>query len=204
MSDNARPDHTDPIKLAVIIGSIRQGRFGPTVANWFAGQAAGRDDLSIDIVDLAETPLRLAVAAVDTKPAPDTARALADLSPRLDAADAFVVVTPEYNHSFPAALKNAIDHHNAQWHAKPVGFVSYGGISGGLRAVEQLRLVFAELHTVTIRETVSFHNAWSQFDDQGKPVSPAGCNGAAKTLLDQLTWWARALREARTVRPYTA
>ena len=198
MSDNTRRDHTDPIKLAVIIGSIRQGRFGPTVANWFAGQAAGRDDLITDIVDLAETPLQLSMAA------PDAAHALADLSPRLEAADAFVVVTPEYNHSFPAALKNAIDHHNAQWHAKPVGFVSYGGTSGGLRAVEQLRLVFAELHTVTIRETVSFHNAWSQFDDQGKPVSPAGCNGAAKTLLDQLTWWAQGLREARTVRPYAA
>jgi NAD(P)H-dependent FMN reductase len=201
MSDNARPVNADPIRLAMIVGSVREGRFGPTVANWFAGQAAGRDELSIDIVDLAEAPLSLAMAAVGTKPAPDTARALA---PRLDAADAFVVVTPEYNHSFPAALKNAIDHHNAQWHAKPVGFVSYGGISGGLRAVEQLRVVFAELHTVTIRETVSFHNAWSQFDDQGMPVSPAGCNGAAKALLDQLTWWAQALRAARAVRPYAA
>ena len=70
-------------------------------------------------------------------------------------------MTPEYNHSFPAALKNVIDWHGPQWHVKPVGFVSYGGISGGLRAVEQLRLVFAELHAVGIRDTVSFHSAWN-------------------------------------------
>ncbi|MEB3371550.1 NADPH-dependent FMN reductase [Saccharopolyspora mangrovi] len=200
MSANARPDHTDPIKLVVIIGSVREGRFGLTVGKWFADQAAGRHDLSVDIVDLDETTLPLAM----TKPTPGTAHALADLSPRIEAADAFVVVTPEYNHSFPAALKNAIDWHHAEWQAKPVGFVCYGGISGGLRAVEQLRLVFAELHAVTIRDTVSFHNAWSQFDGQGQPVSPEGCNGAAKTLLDQLTWWSQALREARTVRPYVA
>lgn len=204
MSDNVRPVNAGPIKVAVIVGSVREGRFGPTIGNWFAGQAAGHGDLSVDIVDLAQTPLPLAMPAFGTKPAPETARALADLSPRLGAADAFVVVTPEYNHSFPAALKNAIDWHHAQWHAKPVGFVSYGGLSGGLRAVEQLRLVFAELHTVTIRDTVSFHNAWSQFDDQGQPLSPEGCNGAAKALLDQLTWWAQALREARTARRYAA
>ncbi len=68
----------------------------------------------------------------------------------------FVVVTPEYNHSFPGPLKAAIDRHVTPWQAKPVGFVSYGGISGGLRAVEHLRQVFAELHAVTVRETVSF------------------------------------------------
>jgi NAD(P)H-dependent FMN reductase len=203
-STPARHGNTAPIKLAVIVGSVREGRFGPTVANWFTGQAAGRDGLSIDVVDLAETPLPLAMPAFGTKPDPGTARVLADLSARLDAADAFVVVTPEYNHSFPAALKNAIDWHNKQWHAKPVGFVAYGGISGGLRAVEQLRVVFAELHATTIRDTVSFHGAWGQFDDQGQPVAPEGCNGAAKAMLDQLTWWAHALREARTSRPYAA
>src|SRR5690348_6477632 len=106
MSDNARADRTDPIKLVVIIASVREGRFGPTVANWFAGEAAARDDLSVGIADLADTPLPLAMSTVETEHASDTSRALADLSSALDAADAFVVVTPEYNHSFPAALKN--------------------------------------------------------------------------------------------------
>ncbi|WP_066371153.1 NADPH-dependent FMN reductase [Herbidospora mongoliensis] len=194
----------EPIRLAVIVGSVREGRFGPTVARWFADQARPREDLDVDVIDLAEVHLPMVMPAFGTAPAPEAARALASLTPRLDAADAFVIVTPEYNHSFPAALKNVIDWHGPQWHVKPVGFVSYGGLSGGLRAVEHLRLVFAELHAVGIRDTVSFHGAWRQFDGDGVPISPEGCNGAAKTMLDQLTWWARTLREGRTARPYAA
>ncbi len=124
------------------------------------------------------------------------------LGARLASADAFVVVTPEYNHSYPAALKNLIDWHHKEWHAKPVGFVSYGGLSGGLRAVEHLRGVFAELHAVTVRDTVSFHLAWSAFDDEGRPLDAEGAGGAAKTMLDQLAWWGGALRAARAARPY--
>jgi hypothetical protein len=96
------------------------------------------------------------------------------ITERLAEADAYVVVTPEYNHSFPAALKNVIDWHLTEWAAKPVGFVSYGGISGALRAIEHLRGVFAELHTVTIRETVSFAGAWGHWDNSGNwPRSPS-------------------------------
>ncbi len=79
---------------------------------------------------------------------------------RFAAADAFVIVTPEYNHSFPTPLKTAIDWHSTQWHAKPVSFVSYGGASGGLRAVEHLRQAFAEVHAVTVRNSISFHGVW--------------------------------------------
>jgi NAD(P)H-dependent FMN reductase len=88
-----------------------------------------------------------------------------------------VVVTPEYNHGYTAALKQLIDAVKAEWVAKPVGFVSYGGVSGGLRAVEQLRLVFAELHAVTIRDGVSFAMAWNRFDEAGEPVDPRGQRG---------------------------
>jgi NAD(P)H-dependent FMN reductase len=204
MSDNAHAEGPEWFRLAVIVGSVREGRFGTTVANWFAGQAAGRTDMTVDVVDLAEIALPLEMPAFGGATAPGAARALAELTPRLAAADAFAVVTPEYNHSFPASLKNAIDWHHKEWHAKPVGFVSYGGLSGGLRAVEQLRVVFAELHAVTVRDTVSFHSAWSLFDDQGLPTSPDRCNGAAKTMLDQLVWWARALRAAKAIRPYAA
>jgi NAD(P)H-dependent FMN reductase len=131
-------------------------------------------------------------------------QALSGLTPRLDAADAFVVVTPEYNHSFPAGLKNAIDWHNTQFHAKPVAFVSYGGRAGGLRAVDHLRVVFAELHAVTTRDTVSFHGTWVQFEADGRPKDPDGPAAAAKTLLDQVTWWARVLRDAKVTHPYGA
>ncbi|MER7670862.1 NADPH-dependent FMN reductase [Kitasatospora sp. NPDC058162] len=193
MSDNR-------LKLAVIIGSVREGRFGPTVANWFVGEAERRDDVEVDLVDLAE--VALGPDAPSASPSASVIGALGGLTPRLDAADAFVVVTPEYNHSYPAALKNAIDWHNSQFHAKPVAFVSYGGLSGGLRAVEHLRLVFAELHAVTTRDTVSFHGPWEQFDADGKLRNPEGPATAAKTLLDQVTWWARALRDAKAVHPY--
>jgi NAD(P)H-dependent FMN reductase len=173
---------TEPLRLVVIVGSVREGRFGPTVASWFAGEAAWRGDFDVALVDLA-----------------DSAGALVA---RLDAADAIVVVTPEYNHGYPGPLKTAIDAASSEWHAKPVAFVSYGGVSGGLRSVEQLRLVFAELHAVTIRATVSFHRAHSQFDERGVPRDPAAASAAAAALLDQLAWWAHALREARAIRPY--
>nr|WP_165984160.1 NAD(P)H-dependent oxidoreductase [Streptomyces sp. YIM 98790] len=191
-----------PIPVAVIIGSSRNGRFGPTVAQWFVGEARQRDDLALDVIDLADVPLSM--AGPTRPPAPEMAQVLDTVSPRIDRADAYVVVTPEYNHSFPAVLKNAIDWHLSQWRAKPVGFVSYGGIAGGLRAVEQLRQVFAELHAVTIRDTVSFHGGVQSFDPQGRPKEPQGCSAAAKTMLDQLVWWATALREARAKRPYHA
>jgi NAD(P)H-dependent FMN reductase len=188
---------THKMKLAVIVSSTRDGRFGPTVANWFTKQANQHESLETTVIDLVETPLP---AMMSDTPA---ARAqLEKVTPRLTAADAFVVVTPEYNHSYPASLKNAIDWHFTQWQAKPVGFVSYGGMSGGLRAVEHLRQVFAELHAVTVRDTVSFHGAHALFDEDGEPKEPVGCNAAARTMLDQLTWWSRALHDARKNQPY--
>lgn len=135
---------------------------------------------------------------IGEEPAPEVGA----VSRRLAAADAFVIVTPEYNHSFPAPLKNAIDWLSREWKAKPVGFVSYGGRSGGLRAVEQLRQVFAELHAVTVRDTVSFHDAWTQFEPDGRPKDAKGCAVAAATMLDQLAWWGSALRDARNRQPY--
>ncbi len=173
----------EPLRIAVVIGSTRQGRLGPIVAHWYASLATERPDMTIDVVDLA-----------DGIPGAD----------RLAAADAFVLVTPEYNHSYPAPLKETLDAHGAPWRAKPVAFVAYGGISGGLRAVEHLRVVLAELHATTIRETVSFHGVWAAFDDQGDPIDAAGPTAAANQQLDQLAWWARALRDARTAVPYAA
>ena len=190
----------DPIRVALIVGSVRKSRFTSTVAGWFDARITERADLDSDIIDLAEVPLR--AGGPSYEPEPEDVAALAETAPRLAAAEAFVVVTPEYNHSFPAALKNFIDWHLTEWHAKPVGFVSHGGLSGGLRAVEQLRPVFAELHAVTIRETVSFHGGAANFDAAGQPKDSVACTGAAKVMLDQLLWWALARREAKAKRPY--
>ncbi|WP_432020720.1 NADPH-dependent FMN reductase [Streptomyces sp. 1222.5] len=189
------------LRVALVIGSTRSTRFGPTIAKWFAEEARQYGTVELDVVDLADFPLP---AAVTDAPEPADAATAAALSARLEDAEAFVVLTPEYNHSFPAPLKVAIDWNYTQWQAKPVGFVSYGGLAGGLRAVEQLRQVYAEMHAVTLRDTVSFHGAAATFHPDGTPKEPAGCSAAAKTMLDQLVWWGTALREARAKRPYRA
>ncbi|WP_410657729.1 NADPH-dependent FMN reductase [Amycolatopsis sp. lyj-112] len=171
-----------PYQLAVVMTSVREGRFGPVITNWFLDRAKQRDDVSLSLIDLAESPHGLSAGVA--------------------AADAVVVIVPEYNHSYPGPFKSALDATGPEWHAKPVGFVSYGGISGGLRAVEHLRPVFAELHAMTIRETVSFPYAWDNFGPDGEHRDAEGADIAATTLLNQLNWWAIALRDARRVRPY--
>ncbi|MDN3020379.1 NAD(P)H-dependent oxidoreductase [Streptomyces sp. S.PB5] len=188
-----------PLRVTLVVGSNRHGRFGPVVADWLLDRMRDRDDLVTEVVDVADTDLPTSLART-----PETTAALADISPKLAGADAFVVLTPEYNHSYPAGLKNLIDWHYTEWQAKPVALASYGGISGGLRAVEHLRHVFAELHAVTMRDTVSFDHARGAFDDNGKLLDPSGPDAAAKTMLDQLVWWGTGLREARQKRPYGA
>ena len=180
-----------PLRLAVIVGSNREGRFGGTVAAWAVGQVGQRDDVTIDVIDLADVDLPMVYPQ-------QPGLSVLDYIERIGEADAFVVVTPEYNHGYPAGLKQAIDLPRSEWRRKPVAFVSYGGLGGGLRAVEQLRGVFAELHAVTMRDSVSFHMAWELFDESGALRQPAQCNTALTTMLDHLVWWATALRTART------
>ncbi|MEU1473247.1 NAD(P)H-dependent oxidoreductase [Streptomyces sp. NPDC005761] len=191
-----------PLSLAVITASVRDGRLGPTPADWFTRRARARAEFDVHAVDLLAHPLPLVLPAPGQEPHADVVPHRNALRTALARSDAFVVVTPEYNHSFPAALKNALDWFLTEWAAKPVGFVSYGGLAGGLRAVEQLRPVFAELHAVTVRETVSFHTAWEAFDGGGEPLDAKSSEGAADLLLDQLRWWGDALRKARAEQPY--
>ncbi|MEU7589383.1 NAD(P)H-dependent oxidoreductase [Micromonospora sp. NPDC049230] len=183
-----------PPTVAVLVGSVRQPRVGRSIADWFVAHAGRRGDLGLDLVDLAEVPLPFA----DTPPGGNAA---SPISARLAAADAFVVVTPEYNHSFPAALKNAIDWHYREWARKPVAFVSYGAGSGGIRAVEQLRLVFAEVQAATTRSGVVLRAPWERLDDTGRLVDDEPLRQAADATLSELAWWAEALRVARRVRP---
>ncbi len=186
------------LQLRIIIGSIREGRFGPTVAHWYLEQARAHAAFDTAVIDLADYPLPAALAPFE-QPRPDSVERLGR---EIDAADAVCVVTPEYNHSFPASLKHAIDHFRSPWHAKPIALVSYGGMGGGLRAAEHLRLVFAELHALTIRDVVSFHNAWNSFGAQAPPGGLDRAAEAAAAQLRQLAWWARHLRDARRAEPY--
>lgn len=174
----------NPLKVGLVYGSGRPGRFCDTVAGWVAERVREHGRFALDPID---------PAAEDQ----------VELVRRIGEADGFIVATPEYNHSFPASLKALIDAANREWHAKPVAFVSYGGVSGGLRAVEHLRGVFAELHAVGLRDTVSFANAWVQFDD-GQLRRPELAEAALATLLARLEWWAQVLRDARRAREYGA
>jgi NAD(P)H-dependent FMN reductase len=186
---NARMD------VALIFGSTREERLCEVVAMWAAEQVWNQRRFSLDIVDPAEVALPMLHQHKD-----DTE--VTALRRRLGNADAFVVVTPEYDHGYPAALKFLIDSADVEWQAKPVAFVSYGGSSGGLRAVEQLRLMCAELHAVTVLDTVSFTNVRRRFDASGHLLQPHRPAEAMAAMLDQLHWWAVALHAARKKRPY--
>ena len=192
-------------KLLIIVGSVREGRFGPVVGSWVAEQAREHGGFEVDVVDLADVDIPLALPVESPKFAGDAyprPAGMARLTSALEEADAFVVVTPEYNHSYPASLKAAIDWHFTQWTAKPVAFVSYGGAAGGRHAVLHLENVLTELHAVTIRDGLAFPNYFTTWQD-GRPLDPVA-PAYAQTLLAQLAWWAGALRTAREAAPYPA
>ncbi|MTE11610.1 NADPH-dependent FMN reductase [Nocardia aurantiaca] len=181
-----------PLRLEVIIASVRPKRFAPVVADWFLRRARSDAEFEVGVIDLMDTPLPMDLTETDEVRA---------FQQRIGAADALVAITSEYNHGYPASLKTAFDSAKREWRGKPIGFVSYGGLSGGLRAVEQLRQVVAEIHMVSIRETVSFHEAKRRFDADGETRDGAAID-AADRMLRQLAWWARALRTARAADPY--
>jgi NAD(P)H-dependent FMN reductase len=188
------PQHDTPPRVTVINSSVREGRFGPRVGAW-VHKCMIQANIDTDVINLAELSVPQSMVAH-----PD----VASLAQSIDRADAIVVITPEYNHSYPGPLKTAIDSLREQWRAKPVAFVSYGGMAGGLRAVEALRPVFAELHAVTIRDCVSLHNPWGPADDPRIDYPGPDSTAALHQMLRQLLWWADALREARQRAPYPA
>ncbi|MFV0383424.1 NADPH-dependent FMN reductase [Paracoccus sp. (in: a-proteobacteria)] len=183
-------------RIVVIMGSIREGRINDRIAAW-AVRELTRHGFAPRILDPADPEL-LPVQIGD-------AAAIDRLRARMAGADGFVIVTPEYNHAEPGHLKTLIDYVTTEWWGRPVGLISYGGISGGLRAIEALRIILAELHTVTIRDTVSFSAPWRRFDEEGRIIDPDDAAGAEAAMADfchRLRWWADSLADAREARPY--
>lgn len=172
----------DPIRLAVVLASVRPGRIGPVVAEWFLRTVSERSDVVATKIDLMDAGL-----PADLSPSP----AGEAFAAAIGAVDAVVIVTPEYNHGYPGALKTAIDTVKYQWRGKPIGFVSYGGLGGGLRATEQLRQVAAELHMVSVRDSVGFHRVRAAFDENGHTEDSVAVDAAGR-MLGQLHWWATA------------
>jgi NAD(P)H-dependent FMN reductase len=184
------------IRIGIIIGSTRPGRVGADVARWVHERARQRQDAQFDLVDLADFDLPLL-----DEPVPPSQGQYSKPHTRAWAAaiagyDAFVFVTPEYNHGTSGALKNAIDFLYAEWNNKAAGFVGYGS-AGGTRAVEHLRLVMAEVQVATVRSQVAlslftdFEN-FREFKPAPRQVQPL------ERMLDQLIAWGEALKIVRS------
>ena len=172
--------------IGIILGSIREGRAGEAVANWVLEQAQSRGDAEYELIDLKSFDIPLLTSATVPGAANkqyDDERVTA-WGQKIDACDAFVFVTPEYNHSVPGALKNAYDVLGNEWADKAVGFVSYGAESG-VRAVEHWRQIVANFRMVGVRQQVSL-SSFLEFGDDGFQPNERRPQ-ELKTLLDQLT-----------------
>ncbi|WP_106396618.1 NADPH-dependent FMN reductase [Actinocorallia populi] len=172
-------------RLQVIVGSTRPGRAGGPVAEWFAGYARDHGGFEVEVVDLAELDLPM----YDEPNHPATGNYVNEHTRRWSAlasrAQAYVMVTPEYNNGYPAVLKNAIDYLNREWRYKPVGFVSYGGVSAGTRAVGQLRQVLTTVKMFPIPDAVHIPFVGQSIRD-GRFEAGEAAVGGAKAMLDEL------------------
>ncbi len=159
-------------KINVILGSTRDGRNGIKVANWFMNLAkATKDsDLSFELVDLSEWNIPFIESAMPPSMGTYPAGITTDWAKKMEEADGYIIISPEYNHGYTAVLKNALDVIYKEWNYKPVTFVGYGAVSGGIRAIEQLRQVVIELRMIPLKEDVTIQNVWAAFDENGEPV----------------------------------
>jgi NAD(P)H-dependent FMN reductase len=185
------------LKIKVIIGSTRQHRFSEKPAQFIFEEATKRSGLEVELVDLRDYPMPFFDEAMppgmkgkEGYPDPVITR----WREKVKEGDGFIICTPEYNHGYPAVLKNALDYVYYDWSRKPVAFVSWGG-TGGIRSVEQLRQVTIELDMVPIRFAVHIPNPW--FIKEASELRTEGNLHAAAGLLDHLTWWTGALKRAR-------
>lgn len=191
MSSLSRP------RLGVVVGSTRPGRVGAAVADWFAGEARSHGAFDVEVLDLAKIDLPI----LDEPNHPRMRRYTKEHTQRwsrlVESMDAFAFVTPEYNYAMAPALLNAIDYLFAEWTYKPVGFVSYGGVSGGTRSVQMAKQVVTSVKMMPMSEGVIIPFVRQSVTDEGRFEPEAPIAEAARTLLDELVRWERALRPLR-------
>lgn len=192
-----------PLNLLVILGSNRPGRIGERVGQWVLESLEAFPDFKVDFADLAQLDLGLALSAKHPRTGIYEG-GTSVLASKLGAADAFIIITPEYNHGYPAILKHAIDSIYAEWFAKPGAIVSYGAASGGLRASEQIRLVLAELRAHIIRNGIAISGASQKINENGTWIGAEDMGPAFKSVVDELFWWGTALKSARQTTAYPA
>ncbi len=185
------------IDLLIVIASTRPGRVGLPVAEWITGIAEAHGGFSVRVADLATINLPFMNEPVHPAKKQYMFDHTKAWSETVEAAGAFIFVMPEYNHSLTAPLKNAIDYLSQEWGYKPVGFVSYGGVSGGLRAVQQVKQAAAALKMTAVSEAVTIPSVAS-FVHDGLFAPEENLAGAANTMLGQLRRWALALEPMRS------
>lgn len=187
------------LKILVVLGSIREGRVGDKVGSWVMEEASKREpQFDYELLDLKDYPMKLYQEAkhpamLNGQSSDGNANKWIQ---KVKEADGFIFVTPEYNHLPSGALKNAIDYPYNEWHKKPIAYVSYGGASGGSRAVEVLRLAAIEQHMVPIRESVVIQFVSKNLENE-KLIPDGYMSNALTATLSQLEWWTKTLKDAR-------
>lgn len=187
------PDPT----LMIVIASTRPGRVGLSVAQWFEQRAQEHGAFQLDVADLLELDLPFLDEPNHPRLREYTKQHTRDWSARVDAADAFAFVTPEYNYGLPATLKNAIDYLHHEWGYKPAGFVSYGGVSAGTRSVQMLKQVVTTLKMFAVSEAVSIPFVANFLDDEQRVKPNETMEQAADAMLSELRRVSDALRVLR-------
>ena len=190
-----------PPCIQVVIGSTRPGRFADKPVAWLTDRLGARRDFDLEILDLRDHPLPFYESAVPPARAgrayPNDA--VASLGRAVDRADGYIVVTSEYNHGYPASLKNAIDYLFPEFNRKPVAFVGYGNV-GGARAIEQLRLVAVEMEMAPLRHAVHILPNLMIPAMQPEQFSPevfAPLDQRLEIMVTDLVWWTEALKARR-------
>jgi len=185
-------------KLAIIVGSIRPNRFADHAARWIEGIARQRDDFDVEVIDLKNYPMPLFAEEASPLYAPPKDEVARRWQKKVAEFDAYIFTAAEYNRGPTAVLKNALDYAYTEWNNKPVSFVAYGGV-GGARAVEQLRLHAIELQMAPIRTAVHIlFPTYLAVVKEGKALSDFEyLNQNARSMLDQLAWWAVTLKAGR-------
>ncbi len=191
------------LKIAVIIGSTRDARFGPVPADWITDLASKREALDVELVDVQQFDLPFFNEKASNLWMPSEDPKAVAWQKKIAEFDGYIAVTAEYNRSVPASLKNAFDQAYKEWNRKPIGFVGYGSV-GGARAIEHARAIAIELQMVNLRMAV--HIGGSEFykvypGRGGQPISAIeeAILPSAEAMLDELIWWGEATRTARAV-----
>jgi NAD(P)H-dependent FMN reductase len=185
-------------KIGIVVGTTRQGRFADGPAKWLAEIASRREDAQFEVVDLRDYPMPFFEEMASPVFVPPQNEVAQKWGEKIDSLDGFVFITAEYNHSISGVLKNALDYAYTQYNRKAASFVAYGG-SGGARAVEHLRGILAELQVATLKYPVHIGmNEMLGIIREGRTMADYPyLVDTAKTMLDELVWWTKALKAAR-------